>query len=468
MNDDQAIEFLRRLPLFAGLPARDLERLYQQAETIALEAGDWLMKEGETGEALYVVLDGEIEILKRSGPQEVTLAARGPGEVIGEMALLQQARRNASGRAAKKARLLSIGKEAFWKMLGSSPEAAVALLQTFSARLQSTEALLQQSEKLAALGTLAAGLAHELNNPAAAVQRSSGQLRETFETWAGLANQLDALRLDPKQVEVIASLRAAINEAVASPPKLDPLQRSDLESALQAWLEDQRVVGAWELAPALVACGFDAAALRNLSAGFLPDQLAIVVRWLAASCLLYTLTDEVRLGADRIAEIVRAVKAYTYLDQAPIQEVDLHAGLEDTLVILRHKLKSGVAVVRDFAPDLPRIEAYGSELNQVWTNLIDNAADAMNGQGRLSIKTYRQQDRAVVEITDDGPGIPEEIRARIFDPFFTTKPPGSGTGLGLHIAYNIVVHKHRGGISVASRPGQTTFQVLLPIQLPRG
>jgi signal transduction histidine kinase len=353
-------------------------------------------------------------------------------------------------------------------MLSASPEAAVALLQTFSARLQSTEALLQQSEKLAALGTLAAGLAHELNNPAAAVQRSSSQLREAFDTWAGLANQLDSLKFNQQQLEAIAGLRAAINEAVASARKLDPLQRSDLEGALQKWLENQGLEGAWELSPALVTCGFDAVSLENLTGGFLPDQRPIVVRWLAATCMLYSLTDEVRLGADRIAEIVRAVKAYTYLDQAPVQEVDLHAGLEDTLVILRHKLKSGVTVVRDFAPDLPRIEAYGSELNQVWTNLIDNAADAMQGQGRLTIRTHRQGDQVAVELMDDGPGIPEEVRARIFDPFFTTKPPGSGTGLGLHIAYNIVVHRHKGRISVASRPGETTFQVLLPIQLPRG
>ena len=225
---------------------------------------------------------------------------------------------------------------------------------------------------------------------------------------------------------------------------------------------------AWDLAPTLITYGLDKSALARLAGNLSRDHLSVVIRWLAASCSLFTLMDEVRMGAERLSEIVKAVKAYAYLDQAPIQEVDVHEGLENTLVILRHKLKSGVNVVRDYASDLPRIEAYASELNQVWTNLIDNAVDAMQGQGQLTLRTYRRDDRIVVEIGDDGPGIPPEIQLRIFDPFFTTKPPGSGTGLGLHIVYHSVVDQHRGQIHLASQPGATTFQIVLPIQLPRG
>ncbi len=463
-----SIEFLRRVPLFADLPEADLQALYQRAEPMTLAAGEWLMREGEMGDALYAVLEGEIEITKRSGEQVMVLAVRGPGEVIGEMALLEQTPRSATGRALQDTRLLRIGKEAFKQMLAASPSAALALLNTFNTRLRGTEAMLRQNEKMAALGTLAAGLAHELNNPAAAVQRSSSHLRDTLAEWQRLAGELDGLGLDSRQHEALHALRREVFRRAAAPLQLDPLTQSDRESELQTWLEANGVDQAWELAPTLVTYGFDADTLKRLSPDFAPRSLPPVIRWLAASCLLYALMDEVRMGAERIAEIVKAVKAYAYLDQAPIQEVDVHEGLENTLVILRHKLKSGVSVTRDYAPDLPRLEAYASELNQVWTNLIDNAVDAMNGQGLLTLRTYCHDDQVVVEIGDDGPGIPSEIQSRIFDPFFTTKPPGSGTGLGLHIVYNSVVHKHRGQITFTSQPGATTFRVALPIQLPRG
>ncbi len=463
-----SIEFLRRLSLFADLPEADLHALYQRAEPMTLPSGEWLMREGEIGDALYAVLEGGIEITKRSGEQEVVLAVRGPGEVIGELALLEQTPRSASGRAVQDTQLLRIGKEAFKQMLAASPSAALALLHTFNTRLRSTEAMLRQTEKMAALGTLAAGLAHELNNPAAAVQRSSGQMRDTLAEWQQLTSRLDALALDSRQHEAVHALRDEIAAHAAAPAKLDPLTRSDQEDELQEWLESSGIDQAWELAPPLIAYGFDAPTLKRLTQDFARDHLPVVFRWLAASCGLYALMDEVRLGAERLSEIVKAVKAYTYLDQAPIQQVDVHEGLDNTLVILRHKLKAGITVVRNYAPDLPRIEAYASELNQVWTNLIDNAADAMKGQGRLTLRTYRRDERVVVEVADDGPGIPPEVQPRIFDLFFTTKPTGSGTGLGLHIAYNSVVHKHRGQITLTSRPGATTFQVVLPIQLPRG
>jgi len=462
-----SIEFLRRLTLFSELPEADLAALYQRAEPMTLPAGEWLIHEGDVGDALYVVLEGAIEITKRSGEQEVVLAERGAGEVIGEMALLELTPRTASGRTTQATRVLKIGEEAFKQVLAASPSAALALLHTVNTRLRSTEAMLRQSEKMAALGTLAAGLAHELNNPAAAVQRSSSQLRETASEWQHLTRQLDELSLDSDQHAAAHALRNEIFARAAAPSQLDPLTRSDQEGELQGWLESQGVDQAWDLAPPLIASGFEAATLKRQTQAFARPHLPIVIRWLTASCLLYALMDEVHTGAERIAEIVKAVKAYAYLDQAPVQSVDVHEGLNNTLVILRHKLKTGVTVMREYAPDLPHIEAYGSELNQVWTNIIDNAVDAMKGQGQLVLRTYPQDDQVVVEIADDGPGIPAEIQSRIFDPFFTTKPPGSGTGLGLHIAYNIV-QRHSGQIRVTSQPGATRFEVTLPVQLRRG
>jgi signal transduction histidine kinase len=317
---------------------------------------------------------------------------------------------------------------------------------------------------MAALGTLAAGLAHELNNPAAAVRRSAAQLHDALAEWRRLTLELHALALAGPSPPAADVLQVAAAARPGEPAALDPLALSRQEGELQDWLETQGVEAAWELAPVLAAQGWGREPLARLGEALPAGALPRIARWLAASGLVETLLGEVAAGAGRLSEVVRAVKAYSFLDQAPIQEVDVHAGLEDTLVILRHKLQDGVSVTRVYAPDLPRLEAYGGELNQVWTNIIDNAVDAMQGGGALTLRTQRQGDQVVVEITDSGPGIAPAVQPRIFEPFFTTKPPGAGTGLGLHIAYNIVA-RHRGSIRVDSRPGTTTFQVTLPIRL---
>jgi signal transduction histidine kinase len=261
-------------------------------------------------------------------------------------------------------------------------------------------------------------------------------------------------------------LRGEIVKRAAAPVTLDPLARSDRESDVQAWLEDRSIDRAWELAPTLVSFGWDVPSLDQLAEEFSMEHLPAISYWLAAGGAAYALLDEVNKSAERISETVKAVKSYAYLDQAPIQDVDVHEGLENTLVILRHKLKDGVIVTRDYAADVPRIEAYGSELNQVWTNIIDNAIDAMNGRGELRLRTYTHGEDVIVEIGDNGPGVPPKIQSRIFEPFYTTKPPGVGTGLGLNISYNIV-QKHRGQIKIESKPGDTRFQVCLPMRLKR-
>jgi signal transduction histidine kinase len=459
------LEELRRVPLFADLSEEDLERLHEMAETISITAGEPLFEEGSPGDALYAILEGELEITKRRGGRDVVLAVRGEGEFIGEMSLLEQAPRSASVRALQETRLLVISQAAFETLLSCSPSAHLTILHTVTSRLRSTESMLVQSEKMAALGTLAAGLAHELNNPAAAIRRSAAQLREALSERERLATELGGF-IDPPQTAVVNALQEeTVRRTSASAPS-DPLFLSDQESELQEWLEDHGVGDhAWELAPVLVSSGWDNDALERLSEQFSTAQLGVVLRWLAAGSSVYGLLDEVGASAEAISEIVKAVKTYSYLDQAPIQEVDIRESLENTLVILRPKVKTGISVTRDYADDVPRVEAYGSELNQVWTNLIDNAVDAMQGRGELLLRTYTGDGDVTIEIIDNGPGISPETQTRIFEPFFTTKAPGVGTGLGLHIAYNIVVHKHQGRIRVTSRPGETCFRVVLPVRL---
>ncbi|HEX2742457.1 MAG TPA: ATP-binding protein, partial [Rubrobacter sp.] len=318
---------------------------------------------------------------------------------------------------------------------------------------------------MAALGTLAAGLAHELNNPAAAIRRSAAQLRDALAERERLAAQLSSIAGEPLQNDTFGTLQAEAMKHTTVAPLYDPLTLSEQEDELQEWLEDHGVGQAWELAPVLVSFGWDRVELERLADSFSPKQLPFVVRWLGANSSVYGLLDEVGHSAEAMSEIVKAVKTYSYLDQAPIQEVDVIESLENTLVLLRPKINADISITRDYADDVPRIEAYGSELNQVWTNLIDNAIDAIQGQGELTLHVHSEGDAVTVEIIDSGPGIPREIRQRVFEPFFTTKPPGAGTGLGLHIAYNIVVHKHHGQIQVASRPGETRFGVELPVRL---
>jgi signal transduction histidine kinase len=312
---------------------------------------------------------------------------------------------------------------------------------------------------------MAAGLAHELNNPAAAAQRSAAQLKEALADWLKLTFTLIEQANGDPLAALMEQLHTEILRRSADLAELDPLGRLEREQPLQSWLEERGLQDAWQLSPALATSGWTPAELEGYGDQLPPDKFPPLMRWVASGCLVYGLLGEVRQSASRISQIVKAVKSYTYLDQAPIQDVDIHEGLENTLVMLQHKLRAGVNVVRQYVPDLPRVEAYASDLNQVWTNIIDNAIEAMGGQGELVLKTYKKEDQVIVEIQDSGPGIPEDVQPRIFEPFFTTKPPGSGSGLGLNIAYDIVVNKHHGEIHLTSHPGSTRFQVVLPIHL---
>jgi signal transduction histidine kinase len=455
---------LRRVPLFAHLSDEQLECLpfVEQGEEIRVRAGERLVNEGDPP-AFYVLLEGELQVLKKVGDQEMLLLTHRPGAFFGEVPLLLGIAIVASGQAVSDARLYRLAEGPFWQMLASCPTIAQGILRTMAGRVQGLEAVAQGREKLVALGTLSAGIAHELNNPAAASRRAASQLREALLEMQSRSCKLHKQPLSPDQREFLAGVqREAMGRCSSSRAPLDPLEQSDREEEWGQWLEGHGIGEGWKLAPTLVAARLDADWRENLAARLPAEALGIAVGWIEATLTIATLLDQVEQGTGRISELVKAVKAYSFMDQASQQEIDVHEGLESTLTMLGHKLK-GLTVTREYDRSLPRICAYGGELNQVWTNLIDNAADAVNGQGRIAIRTARVNDHVRVEIVDNGPGIPAEIQTHLFEPFFTTKEIGKGTGLGLVTSYRIVVLRHKGDIQVASKPGETRFEVRLPI-----
>jgi signal transduction histidine kinase len=455
------LPFLRELPLLEGFPPDALERIAGLAERLQLSAGDVLMQEGADPDGLYILVEGELEVTRGEGAAQVVLAVQGPGSFVGEMSLLERAPRSATVRAIQASALLRIGAEEFHEILTGSPAAALTILRTFASRLRSTEAALRQNAKLASLGTLAAGLAHELNNPAAALSHSARALPEAVSELEARARHVGSLALESALVARLASLcGGSANRALADPGGIN-----QLEDDIAAWLDAGGIPRSFELAGPLALGGWTPARLQEVAGQVPAAHAAAVLEWLAACCAVAALVEESRAAATAISDIVQAVKAHSYLGQAPIQRVDVRDGLESTLVVLRGRIKAGIRIVRDYAPDLPRIEAYGGELNQLWSNLIDNAILAVGTEGTITLRAAPRDGGVVVEVSDTGPGIPAAQLPRIFDPFFTTRPPGSGTGLGLHVAHTIV-RRHRGAIDVASRPGRTVFTVQLPLRLP--
>ncbi|HQU35919.1 MAG TPA: cyclic nucleotide-binding domain-containing protein [Anaerolineales bacterium] len=453
---------LRKSALFEGLTDQELQQLMEDAKPVSLRAGEFLMKQGDDGDAAFVVVSGEFEVSKQSGQSLIKIDVRNPGDVLGEMALLSRSPRSASVLAITDCEVLRIAPDAFENLLSTSSTAALAVLHWVMNRLSQNDALLHQQERMAALGTLSAGLAHELNNPAAAAQRSAAELQKTLVKLQALTHEFESAAFNENQSDWVNNFMREAMQRFDTRLEIEALNKIDLVDQLQSWLEANGIESAWEIAPAIVNFGWNVESLEALKASAF---FKLSVQWLGASCLTMELLSEVQHTTERISEIVRAMKSYSYLDQAPLLEVDVHEGLENTLVIMQHKLKQGVTVKREYAPNLPRIEAYASELNQVWTNIIDNAVDAMDGSGVIILRTYIEDHNVVVEIMDNGPGIPEDILMRIYEPFFTTKPPGSGTGLGLHISHDIIANHHRGQLLVKSKPGETVFKAVLPIKI---
>jgi signal transduction histidine kinase len=458
--DATLLEKLRTAPIFAGL-ADPPPAWLEAGEIFEAPAGTLLVKEGERIGYFAVLLEGELRITRTYDNQEVLMAVGKPVNHFGELPFLLDAAWFSTCWVAKPAKFLRFDEATFWKMMGDSPTVAREVFRMAALRMRNVEGYSQQREKLASLGTMAAGLAHELNNPAAAARRAAAHLKQTTDN----VQEHLCLLSEVLGHDHWAHLMDATQEAearLAKAPVLGHLERSDRAEALAAWLTTQGIAKAWELAPTLVSAGLEIAWLEALAGKLPAASRGDALGWLEARLNLILLLREVDQSTGRIAELVKAVKSYSYMDQSPMQKVDVHEGLESTLTMLGHKLKN-VTVVRSYDRTIPPIMAYGSELNQVWTNLIDNAIDAVNGTGKICIGTSLEHQQLLVEIVDYGAGIPPEVQAHLFEPFYTTKPVGTGTGLGLIISNRIVADRHGGEIEFESKPGETRFKVRLPV-----
>lgn len=452
---------LRRLPVFSNFSDEQLACLRDAGQPLTLEQGELLFSEGEPAQGLFVLLEGTLEISKTIGGQKVILSNAGAGVFVGEISLLTDAPHNATARMLTPGCVLKFDVSLF-DDLKASPVAAL-LLSTMADRLRATESIVQQHEKLSSLGRMSAGLAHELNNPASASLRAAKQLPETLSTLQSLVFRLNDLNLSREQFQYLAVLQDTLMRRAASPKVMDTLEQSDREQELADWMDVQGIEAGWRIAPVLVQADVTTDELDALYEKLGDGALNEALTWLEGMLMVIGLVRMIDTSTTQIADLVKAIKAYSYMDQGAIQEIDLHEGLENTLTMLRHKLRN-VTVTREYDHSIPKVTAYGGELNQVWTNLIDNAVDAMGGTGTLQVRTSHDADSVRVEIIDNGPGIPPDVQARMFEPFFTTKEIGKGTGLGLDISRRIIVDHHRGKIAVESEPGNTRFIITLPLR----
>jgi signal transduction histidine kinase len=501
-NDHET--FLHQIRLFSGLTDQQLKSI-EKGEEVWFEAGDKIIDEGEHG-TFYALLDGKVEVILRDGSKEAVLYSFESGDHFGELPIiLGRLDYTCAVYATKKSHLLRWKEDAFWRMIYSSPSLTREILRSMAQILRTLETMLQQNQKLVALGGLAAGLAHELNNPAAAANRTVTQLSDSIHEWRSLVQKLNVQHgMTAQQWSYISELRkdtlmfdlnptsgySSLKENSTTTSNLktnDPIAQAEQEDEIIDWLKSHGVNEGWNLASDLANAGITIDKLNDIAHNITSFQsltrsniindnntieqrknplLEDILTWLNTTTRVDRLLYEIKSSTTRISELISAVKSYSYMDQAPLQDVDIHNGIESTLTMLHHKLKEAdITIIREYDSNLPHINAIGNELNQVWTNLIDNAIDGIGKHGVITIRTKNEgNSQILIEIVDNGSqGIPKEVQSRIFEPFITTKEPGKGTGLGLSISHRIITQTHKGEINFYSRPGQTRFQIRLPI-----
>jgi signal transduction histidine kinase len=450
---------LLRVPAFADLPDEQLEWFLSQSQEVHLKAGETYIRAGDVAENMFVILEGEFQGRGEINGETFIFPVKA-GEVTGLLPFSRMKKTPVTGRAMSDGRLLRFPSAQFPQLVQKMPELTTRLVGLMSDRIRETTRYEQQRDRLASLGKLSAGLAHELNNPASAARRATSQLRDILKKIKSASLELGRRDLTPTQKSEIEKLETSFTQPDVVPP--DALTISDLEDQIDSLLRSHGQNDLWQLAAELARRNIRPEMLESLFASLDADTARAALVRIAASVEVAALLHEIESSTSRISDLVGAIKEYTYMDQAAIQNVDVVKSLEITLTILNHKLKQGVAVKRDYQRVPLLVNSFGSELNQVWTNIIDNAIDAMGGKGELRIRTYREDACVVVEIGDNGPGISAEVEPHIFEPFYTTKKVGEGTGLGLDTVQRIV-KKHRGNIQVTSEPGDTRFQVWLPL-----